>query len=491
MRSKTEKRRGHAVKLTLTVLLTVAACLTGTILAINMSPRLLAMLLGLKQLGSLAAALPPEPAALTLNGEPLSHVDLALPPQTVEPLTLASSDAGYGEALGAPLVGDTSIPGTTRYLLSINEESANKFLWELVSPEGLDNRRYRNITVDLQPGGLIVYADVNLGIRWQRVGLLLLQDAGTVTLSPTGVTLNGKLYAIPESGSPARLLLPVGRRAQRTLRALTIVGPLPGEARVEAARFHQHRLQILAHATYAAPMPSDTGWQGVEQGVQLRKIDVTTGAEHLTERLSMVRLNPADLELRVHYDPINPKTVSDWGSTLDALLVVNGSYFAPESERGSETIGLLVSDGQRWGTPLPDYAGMLAVTGAGEVSVRWLRQRAYDPQEPLIQAMQSFPVLVKPGGVMGFPADVDDGTPARRTVVAQDSEGNILLIVAPRGTLSLHDLAVFLAESDLTIDVALNLDGGGSTGMWLTAADTQITIDSFTPVPSVIAVDRH
>jgi exopolysaccharide biosynthesis protein len=204
-----------------------------------------------------------------------------------------------------------------------------------------------------------------------------------------------------------------------------------------------------------------------------------------------VRLNTQAFRVQVQYDPGSAKTISAWASALDALLVANGSYFAPESEGRRETIGLLVSDGHRWGTPLDDYAGMLAVNGSGEVSVRWLRHRPYDPAEPLIEAMQSFPVLVKPGGVMGFPADADDGAPARRTVVARDEEGNILFILAVRGTLSLHELAVFLVESDLTIDVALNLDGGGSSGLWLTTADAPIQIDSYTPVPSVIAVERR
>jgi hypothetical protein len=52
-------------------------------------------------------------------------------------------------------------------------------------------------------------------------------------------------------------------------------------------------------------------------------------------------------------------------------------------------------------------------------------------------------------------------------------------------------LAVFLVESDLRIDAALNLDGGGSTGLWLAAGDAQIEIDSFNPVPSVITVERQ
>jgi hypothetical protein len=99
--------------------------------------------------------------------------------------------------------------------------------------------------------------------------------------------------------------------------------------------------------------------------------------------------------------------------------------------------------------------------------------------------VQSFPVLVKPGGVMGFPADADDGRPARRTVVAQDRRGRLLFLVAPRGYFSLHHLAVWLVASDLDVDVALNLDGGPSSGLWLRDGPQ---IDSLVPVPSVIVV---
>lgn len=196
------------------------------------------------------------------------------------------------------------------------------------------------------------------------------------------------------------------------------------------------------------------------------------------------------VQFLVRYDPAEPKNVSAWAAEEEVLLVVNGGYFTPREE-GGRTVGLLVSDGQRWGTPLPSYAGMFAVTSTDEVSVRWLEQSPYAPEEPLGQALQSFPVLVKPGGEMGFPVGAGDGAPARRTVVAQDYAGNVLFVVAPRGYLSLHQLAVFLAESDLMIDVALNLDGGGSTGLWLMSGDARVRVDSFKPVPSVVTVRRR
>jgi len=240
----------------------------------------------------------------------------------------------------------------------------------------------------------------------------------------------------------------------------------------------------------STPEPPDTGWQSLQPGVELRQVTVRhvraeTGA--VAERLTIVRLDPASVHWRVHYDPTAPRPVSAWAERLQPLLVVNGGYFTPENE----TTGLLVSDGRVWGTPYAEFAGMFTVTADGQVSVRWLRDQPYDPNEPLMEALQSFPVVVKPGGVMGFPADADDGRPARRTVVAQDLQGRILIIVAPRGYLSLHELARFLAGSDLELDVALNLDGGFSTGLWLRAGERSVEVDSLVPVPSVISVDSR
>ncbi len=242
------------------------------------------------------------------------------------------------------------------------------------------------------------------------------------------------------------------------------------------------------------PEPVDTGWQPLSAGVELRQLNLDvppetppsaddTTAVVVVERLTIVRLDPAQVRFQVHYDPVAPHPISTWAHYLDAMLVVNGGYFTPENE----PLGLLVSDGQARGRSYDDFAGMFAVTSGGEVSVRWLRQRPYSPDESLREAVQSFPVLVKPGGVMGFPAEADDGRPARRTVVAQDVQGRILFIVAPRGYLSLHQMARFLSTSDLEIDVALNLDGGFSTGLWLDAGQA-VHIDSLTPVPVVISV---
>jgi len=213
--------------------------------------------------------------------------------------------------------------------------------------------------------------------------------------------------------------------------------------------------------------------------MEVRSLNVRLEAS--TERVTVVRVDPNTRRFRVIYAPGEAYQVSAWAQQTGGALVVNAGYFTADHF----ATGLLISQGETHGVSYDDYAGMFAVTGADEASVRWLRAWPYQPDEVLNEAVQSFPVLVKPGGVMGFPADADDGRPARRTVIAQDREGRILLMIAPRGYFSLHTLAVWLTESDLAIDVALNLDGGPSSGLWLAG---EVMIDSMVPVPAVIVV---
>ncbi len=227
------------------------------------------------------------------------------------------------------------------------------------------------------------------------------------------------------------------------------------------------------------PLPPDTGWQTLYSGVEVRGVNVP--ADQGTERVTVARMDPMSVTLRVFYTPGIAYPASVWARRTGALLVINGGYFADEAV----VTGLTIVDGLAYGTPYEDYAGMFAVGADGGVSVRWLRTWPYDPGEGLLSAVQSFPVLVKPGGEMGFPADADDGRTSRRTVVAQDRQGRLLFLIAPRGYLSLHALAVWLTESDLDVDVALNLDGGTSSGFWMAGGPQ---VESLISVPAVIGV---
>ena len=124
---------------------------------------------------------------------------------------------------------------------------------------------------------------------------------------------------------------------------------------------------------------------------------------------------------------------------------------------------------------------MVVITAAG-LEVRSLVEQPYQATENIAAALQSFPLLVKPGGEPGFPEE--DFRTSRRTVIAQDGQGRVLFLVAPLGYFTLYQLSQWLVSSDLEVQIALNLDGGASTGLLL--SDPPVQIGSFDLLPVVL-----
>lgn len=189
------------------------------------------------------------------------------------------------------------------------------------------------------------------------------------------------------------------------------------------------------------------------------------------------------MRLRVAYAPDAPLLVSAWARREQPLLTLNAGFF----DEQYHSTALLVSDGVVQGQSYQGFGGMLVVTVSGQIELRPLRDQPYDPTEPLRQAVQSFPMLVFPGGQVA-PIE-DDGARARRSAVALDRAGRLLVIVCASPSFTLRGLAEWLATSDLAVERALNLDGGASTGLFLDAGETSVQIDSFERVPAVLLVE--
>ena len=227
----------------------------------------------------------------------------------------------------------------------------------------------------------------------------------------------------------------------------------------------------------APPIPTATfgpNWLTRSPGFERREWLVTF-PEGYSETVIAFRVDPAQYRLRVLYAPARPALVSQWERS--ARLVFNAGFF----DENNVALGLLVSDGQFFGQSYVDFGGMFSVA-ADVPSVRSLIDVPYQPGEALTQAVQSFPMLLRPNGTVYAK---EDGARARRTAMAVDGAGRVLVFIAPRGAFTLAGLAAWLRDADLGLTAALNLDGGGSTGY---AAGPNDGVDSFTPVPAVIAV---
>ena len=229
---------------------------------------------------------------------------------------------------------------------------------------------------------------------------------------------------------------------------------------------------------------NDTGWILLPSNIEKRQIDIYDEQSQLVENLHIFRINQELFKLDVSYHE-TPQTLEDWLAENKAALVVNGGYFRIEGEKYIPD-GLIIANGELFGNSYGDFAGMLSINKDG-ANLRWLTDKPYTPGEKLLAAVQSFPVLVKPNGQLGFTKEHEDHLKARRTVIGQDMSGNILFIIAPKGYFTLHQLALYLTESDLNLDIAVNLDGGPSSGIVLKNAP-QESIPAETPLPIVILV---
>jgi len=230
-------------------------------------------------------------------------------------------------------------------------------------------------------------------------------------------------------------------------------------------------------APTSAP-PVSTDWQTIAPGLEVRVY--YPGGARLAE-LRMLRVDPARYTLRAHYRAGAPLSLAGWRSALpQPAAFVNANFFTPDHT----VLGLLVADGVAHGRAYTDRGGTLLVR-SGQPLIRANLREPYTPGEPLEQAVQGFPMLVQDGlpALTGQPGD----RVARRTAAGQDRSGRVLLMVTPLLGLTLADLSAFLAESDLDLRIAFNLDGGGSSLMYH-AGSPPLALPSVDPVPAVLAV---
>ena len=233
------------------------------------------------------------------------------------------------------------------------------------------------------------------------------------------------------------------------------------------------------------PIPSPTAtrdWSQIAAGIERREVEVVVPGTSLVETLILFRLDPAAVTIRVHYTPGRARAISTWVAELSAkmpapLLVVNGGYFSEDNHVTAFT----VADGRAAGASYVDFGGMFSLRG-GEARVRSLTVAPWRPDERFDQAVQGFPVLVRPGRT---PYTNPDGMRSRRTAIAQTATGAIVIVVAPRYTLTLTEFAAALIDPELDLAIAVNLDGGSSTGYWARPGDN---LESDSPVPAVIGV---
>jgi uncharacterized protein YigE (DUF2233 family) len=234
-------------------------------------------------------------------------------------------------------------------------------------------------------------------------------------------------------------------------------------------------------ATQEAGSNAGSGWRTVTRGVERRDMHLPIASQTTQGRMVLVRLDPTVVTVRVHYSPGAPRWLAEWRDLLpQAALIVNGGFF----DETDQALGLLVSDGVFSGQSFVGFGGMLQVTGSG-VRVRSLVSEPYQG-EPLLQAVQAFPMLIDPARIPALEGEEFDQR-ARRAWAGQDSAGRILFGVT-HDWISLAELQRWLLSSDLDLQVAFALDGGRSAGLLVNVPGADEIYAAVDRLPAVIAV---
>ena len=230
----------------------------------------------------------------------------------------------------------------------------------------------------------------------------------------------------------------------------------------------------------------DGQWKTSRPGIEYRAARgrVISGTEQADELLLIMRIDPKRVQLKVRYAPSATQHVRDWLESTQADVVINGGYF----DEQNVATALVIVDGVATGKSYSGFGGLFALRKNGNSttpSLQWLKTKPYRPDPNITDALQGSPMLVYNG--RSVPGISDNGARNRRSFVAIDKQGRVLLGICQYAQWTLTDLAHYLAEaSDLQIQNALNLDGGASTGLWLRGGPEALLTDSFEKVPMVI-----
>ncbi|HEX4205947.1 MAG TPA: phosphodiester glycosidase family protein [Ktedonobacteraceae bacterium] len=240
---------------------------------------------------------------------------------------------------------------------------------------------------------------------------------------------------------------------------------------------------VTSSATNAANqgLPPLNTWTQAGSGIELRSEQWTSPGNN-QDTVVITRIDPHRVHLKIAYLPNDPLSMSAWMKKMQAKVIINGGYF----DKNNHPTGLLVDDGQIFGSSYQGFGGMFAVDKQGNVTVSSLGQQPYNPNSAdLDEATQSAPMLVVNGKRTQFDANAAS---QRRTVIATDKQGRLLFITSSGPAFTLDELADLLASSDLSINNALNLDGGASTALYVNTPAQKVNIDSFSPLPIVLVV---
>jgi len=218
-------------------------------------------------------------------------------------------------------------------------------------------------------------------------------------------------------------------------------------------------------------------WQELAKGVSFREIPIRVeNSANSADVMTVFKFQPDNFTFSLNQQISEPLTIAAWQKKYLPLFVCNGGYFLEDNQPAE----LLKIKGEKFGTNLTaDSVGEFIINDNGQPDIVLDAQ-----QNDADNILQSYPLLVRPDGALSVKDD--SGQAAPRTVVAKDADGNILFIFTEKYYFSLYQLQNYLIASNLNIKIALNLDGGPSSGYAFNTQEKKISDTA--AVPNVVMI---
>jgi exopolysaccharide biosynthesis protein len=222
---------------------------------------------------------------------------------------------------------------------------------------------------------------------------------------------------------------------------------------------------LISAATAAA---AESDWLRIAPGVDYREY------KDGDRDIFVTRIDLTNPQIQVVTTPQGWRgmTVSDFARKNHAIAAINGDYFDPKFVPR----GLTISHCDQWAGAKdnPMHEWIVAVS-EGLGAMQPMSDFATSPA-PVMAAVAGWPVLIKsckPLTAKELPgSDVFTRSPQPRTAVGVTDDGTKMFFVVADGRrkdvpgLTLADLASFMSD-ELGACSAMNLDGGGSSAMYV------------------------
>lgn len=233
----------------------------------------------------------------------------------------------------------------------------------------------------------------------------------------------------------------------------------------------------------------DDKWRNIDNGVDFKSIKLKRSDSGLDIIIKLLRMDLKLIKARVLYSK-NPETnfqnVKNIAEKDNIIAAINGSFF----DINGNPLGLLIVDGKTINNRVVThsiYSGIFYVKD----DVPYIVYRDNFTPAGVTQALQVGPILIADGkDTEGFK---DMHSIHYRSGIAIDDSGRVIIYATDTNYngISLHEVRQVMRLPDIGCINVLNLDGGGSTQMYISTPSFSDHIAGSADIPVVIGFYRR